>query len=181
MTGGTEQQGAVFLAERLVLLIYRNGVRSLVLIGEIYLVAYSVAFFVLRKDLRHGILEELGMLRGDGDGKVAGAVRIAHVFLRLHKVLRNGRTDLRGIPVELEDALGLGAVGKAGLLEQSLEGLLTIFGAVLRLSEEFRAIEGEVLDAGRQLCAGGIGRKVFPCLKFGETAEHVLEHAGSRT
>ena len=67
--------------------------------------------------------------------------------------------------MELEDALWLGAVCQAFFLQEEAEGLEAVFGSVGRFSEEFRCIEGEVLDAGGELGAGGIGRKVLPFLK----------------
>ena len=90
----TEEKSAVILAEGLVVLRYGDGVRSLVLIRESDVVLHSVALFILRKDLCHCGLEEFCMLRGDGDGKVAGAVGIPHVLLGLYKVFCDGGAHL---------------------------------------------------------------------------------------
>ena len=178
VTGGAEQQATIVLAEGLVVLVHCDGVRSLVLICEGDVVLHPILLFISREHLCYGLLEELSVLRGDGYREVAGAIGIFHIFLSLNQMLRNGGADLTGIPVEFEHALGLCAVCQAGFLQKGLEGFVPIFSSIGRLPKKLRCIEGEVLDAGGELCAGGIGRKILPCLQFGQAAEHVLEHAG---
>ena len=178
VTGGAEQQAAIVLAERLVVLINGYSVRCLVLICEGDVVLHPILLFISREHLCYGLLEELRVLRRDGYREVAGAVGILHILLSLNQMLRNSGAHFAGIPVELEHALGFGAIRQAGFLQQGLEGFLAILGSIGRLPKKIRCIEGKVLDAGGELCAGGIGRKILPCLQFGQAAEHVLEHAG---
>ena len=128
VTGGTEEEGAIGLAERLVVGVYGDGVGGFVLIGEADVVLDAVAFFVGGKDFADGGFEERTVLRRDGDGELAGTIGIPHVLLRLYEVLGDGGAHLPvGVAVELEDALGLAAVAEALLLaEESLEGAFSI-------------------------------------------------------
>ena len=181
VTGRTKEQGAIGLTERFVVRVHGDGIRGFVLEGETDVVFDAVAFLVHGLDFRNGSLEEFLVLRRDGDGEVAGAVCVAHVLLGLYQVLRDGGTDFLRVAVELKDALGFGAVGQAVFLEEFAEDVLAVSGAVLRLAEEFRRIEGEVLDAGGELGAGGIGLQIFSLFQRSQAAEHVLEHAGGGT
>ena len=175
---GTEKEGAVGLAEGLVLHVYGNGVRGLVLEGEAHVVLHAVAFFVFGLYLPYSLFKELLVLRGNGDGEVAGAVLVTHVFLGFHKVFSDGGAHLLGITVEFENALRLAAVCKAFFLEKGPQGLQAVFLCVFGLPKEFRGVECKVLYTGRKFCAGCIRGKVFPCLKLCKAAELVLEHAG---
>ena len=181
VTGGTEEQGAIGLTERFVVRVHCDGIRGFVLEGETDVVFDAVAFLVYGFNLRDGGLKQRLVFRGDGDGKVAGAVCVAHVLLGLYQVLRDGGTDLLRIPVELKDALGFGTIGQSLFLEEFAQRGLAVGGAVLGLSEELRRIKCEVLDAGGELGAGGIGLQVFSFFQGRKAAEHVLEHAGGGT
>ena len=175
---GTEKDGAVGLAERLVLSVYGNGVRGLVLEGEAHVVLHAVALLIFGLYLPYRLFKELLVLRGNGYGEVAGAVLVAHVFLGFHKVFGNGGANFLGITVEFENALRLAAVGKAFFLEKGPQCLQAVFLCVFGLPKEFRGVECKVLYTGRKFCAGCIRGKVFPCLKLCKAAELVLEHAG---
>ena len=156
MTGRAEKKGSIGLTERLVLHVNGKGISGLVLEGEMDVVFYAVAFLIGRFNLSDSLLKQSLVLRGDSDGKVAGAVCVTHVFLGFHKVLCDCGANFLRIAVELEDALGLTAVGKAFFLEKGPQGLEPVFLCIGRLSEELRGIEGEILDFGSQLVAGGI-------------------------
>ena len=105
VTGGAEKEGSIGLAERLVLHIHGKGVCGLVLEGEMDVVLYAVAFLIGRFNLSDSLLKQSLVLRGDSDGKVAGAVGVAHVFLGFHKVLCDCGANFLRITVELEEGL----------------------------------------------------------------------------
>ena len=181
VAGGTEQEGVVIRAERLVLRIHGDGVGGLVLEGEGDVVLHAVAGLEDGLDLGEGRLEEGLVLRGDGDDQVAGAVGVAHVGRGLDEVLRDGGAHFPAlVAVELDHALGLGAVAEAFVGEHLGEDGLPVGGRILLLAKEFLGVEGELVDLGGELRAGGVGREVLPLLEGGEAGEDVLEHAGGR-
>ena len=181
MAGGTEQERFVVRAERLVLRIHGNGVGGLVLEGESDVVLHAVAGLEDGLDLGEGRLEEGLVLRGDGDDQVAGAVGIAHVGRGLHEVLGDGGAHFPAlVAVELDHALGLGAVAEAFVREDLAQDGLPVGGRIFLLAKEFLGVEGEFVNLGGELRAGGVGWEVLPLLEGGETGENVLEHAGSR-
>ena len=181
VTGGTEQQGAVGLAERLVVRGDGNGVRGLVLEGEGNVVLDAVFLLVGLLDSPDGNLEQRLVLRRNGNREVAGSVGIAHVFLRLYQVLRDGRTHLVRITVEVQHALGLAAVCQSFFFQQFFQGPEPVLTAVFGAAEDFRRVEGEILDTGGQSGSGRIGSQVLPFFQLGQALEHVLEHAGGGT
>ena len=173
MAGGTEEEGIVVRAERLVFRVDGDGVRGLVLIGEGHIVFHAVTGLEDGPDLGESLLKEGFMLRRDGDDEVAGAIGVTHIGGGLHEVFRDGGTDFAvGIAVELDHALGLAAVAEAFVGEDPLQDVL---GGCI--AEDGISIEGEFADPGDQLRGGGVGREVLPFLQRGETGEDVLEHA----
>ena len=178
VSGGAEEKGAVGLAERLVVRGDGNGVRGLVLEGEADVVLDTVFLLIVLLDGADSLLKQRLVLRRNGHGEVAGTVGITHVFLRLHQMFGDGRPHLVRITVEFQDALGLAAIGQSVLFQQLLQRLEPIIPAVFGSAEDFRRIEGEILDTGGQTGAGRVGRQVFPLFQIGQALEHVLEHAG---
>ena len=158
VTGGTEQERAVFLAERLVVRRYGNGIRGLILEGEGDIVLYTVLLLISLFNGTDGNLKEGLVLRRNGDGEVAGVVLISHILLGFHQMLCNGGAHFFRIAMEVQHALGLAAICQAFFLEKLFQGFQPIFTAVFGGAEELGGVEGEVLDAGGQLGAGGIGR-----------------------
>ena len=178
MTGGTEQQGAVGLAERLVVRGDGNGIRSLVLEGESDIILDAVFLLVGILDGADCFLKQSLVFRRNGYGKIAGSVGIAHVFLRLYQMLCDGRAHLVRITMEVQHALGLAAIGQSFFFQQFFQGLKPVLTAVFGAAEDFRRVEGEILDACGQLGSGCIGSQVLSFFQLGQSLEHVLEHAG---
>ena len=114
----TEKERVCLCSERLVLHVYCDSVCSLVLEGEGDVVGNSVLRLVSGLHFSISLLEEVLVLRRDGNDEVCCAVVVSHIVLSLDKMLRECGADLSvGIFMELKDSLRLRAVAESLVCE----------------------------------------------------------------
>ena len=110
MAGGTAQNLPVLVQERLIVRGHRHGIGRLVLIGKGQVVPDAVTLLKNRLHLSQSRLKQRPVLRRNGHRQVAASVGVAHILLRLHQMLGQGGPHLLRITMELQHALGFGAI-----------------------------------------------------------------------
>ena len=186
MSARTEQERAVFVAERCIVRVGGNRIRAWLLLGERDIVLDTVTPGILVGLLCHHLLEEFQMVVGNSEVDIGLAIA-ACIESGLHQMLLHRSAHLVLILMELEQSLGqltivqplgLQEIGHYGLvvslLHELLDALLIIHTALVAKS----LAESKLLDVVEELLFKVGCRNVIWSVKEGE---HILEHTTGRT